>query len=111
MPTECRSRFGPCSRSTGKHCANVGFTLIELLVVVAIIVILAAMVLPTFASAKAKAWRIQCLSNEKQLIDAWALYSLDNHEALALNGGDLSVTSTRPHLWVYGGNHGDPPTL
>lgn len=111
MSMECRSGFGTGFRRAGKLHSNIAFTLIELLVVVAIIAILAAMVLPTLASAKAKAWRVQCLSNEKQLIAGWALYSLDNNERLVMNGGDLALISTRPHLWVYGGNHGDPQTL
>ena len=87
------------------------FTLVELLVVIAVIAILAALLLPALAGAKAQAARTQCLSNQKELAVAWALYTGDNKEAYALNGGDTATVSTRAHLWVYGGNHGDPETL
>ena len=88
-----------------------GFTLIELLVVIAIIAILAALLLPALASVKLHGYRVQCISNEKQLIAAWAMYPNDNNGKLALNGGDGATTSKQPHLWVHGGNHGAPDAL
>jgi len=95
----------------GRVLFHGAFTLIELLVVIAIIATLAALLLPALAGAKAQAYRINCVSNEKQMIVAWMIYSGDNNERLALNGGDSATTSTTPHLWVHGGNHGSPDTL
>lgn len=54
-----------------------GFTLIELLVVISIISILAAILFPTFASAKKKGQQVTCLNNLRQLGMAINLYCMD----------------------------------
>ncbi len=62
--------------------ARRGFTLIELLVVIAIIAILAAILFPVFAKARAKARQASCLSNSRQLATALASYQADNDDWL-----------------------------
>jgi prepilin-type N-terminal cleavage/methylation domain-containing protein/prepilin-type processing-associated H-X9-DG protein len=63
---------------------NSGFTLIELLVVIAIIAILAAILFPVFAQAKAAAKKTACLSNTKQIGIGLYMYLTDSDDALMM---------------------------
>ncbi|MGN6642150.1 MAG: prepilin-type N-terminal cleavage/methylation domain-containing protein [Verrucomicrobiota bacterium] len=77
------------------------FTLIELLVVIAIIAILAAMLLPALASAKARAYNVQCVSNLKQVMLGITLFANDNDDRLPYNivtatGAPTPATPTAP---------------
>ncbi len=68
--------FGPRAPRATRRAP--GFTLIELLVVIAIISILAAMLLPALARAKASAQRAACENNLRQLALATQIYWGDN---------------------------------
>jgi prepilin-type N-terminal cleavage/methylation domain-containing protein len=67
------------------------FTLIELLVVIAIIAILAAILFPVFAQAKASAKQIQALSNLRQLGTATFLYMGDYDDVIGRKWWDMHV--------------------
>src|SRR5437588_9687957 len=59
-----------------------GFTLIELLVVIAIIAVLAAILFPVFAKARANARKTSAISNLKQIGAAVLMYAQDYDENL-----------------------------
>jgi len=82
---------------------RLGFTLIELLVVIAIIAILAAILFPVFAKARAKAREIACISNLRQLGMSITMYAedCDGLYPYAVDPADYMT----PEIWA---NSGDP---
>ena len=78
------------SNAGARAPAGPAFTLIELLVVIAIIGILAALLLPALARAKARGAAAVCLNNTRQLHVAWSLYADEHNERLVYNLGGSS---------------------
>ena len=79
-----------------------GFTLIELLVVIAIIAILAAILFPVFAKARAKSWEASCLSNLKQIALGMLMYTQDYDGYYPINRYPAAMSSGPNHVyWQY----------
>src|SRR3954465_7214199 len=68
-----------------------GFSLIELLVVIGIIAILIGLILPALAGARRQANMVQCMSNLRQMGQAFKIYEIES------DGGVFPVPNHPTH--------------
>jgi len=106
-PRLVAAAYPPAAKASRSHrrfvarLVEAGFTLIELLVVIAIIAILAGLLLPALAKAKAKAKVIKCVSNERQIALGYLLYAGDQSDYLPVAGTEVPPNSgwVAPSRW------------
>jgi len=82
------------------------FTLVEMLVVVVVMVVLAGFLLPALAKARAKAHRISCISNLKQMGLAFRIFATDHGDRFPMqvwtNAAELTASEAFPLRYFVG---------
>jgi prepilin-type N-terminal cleavage/methylation domain-containing protein/prepilin-type processing-associated H-X9-DG protein len=92
------------------------FTLIELLVVIAIIALLAAIMLPALSKAKARAQRIACVNNLRQVGLGFRMWADDHDDAMPwrvalADGGSRQQAAAWMHFMVVSNEFGSARIL
>jgi prepilin-type N-terminal cleavage/methylation domain-containing protein len=85
-----------------------GFTLIELMIVILVILVLAAILIPQFGLARERARKASCVSNQRNLETAVAMWQTDN-PSTNLTGGTLNQSV--PTAAILSGGGGPQYTL
>src|SRR5256714_1601423 len=91
----------PFSSGLGRWSRRVrgAFTLVELLVVIGIIALLIAILLPALQKARESANRSACLSNVRQIVTGFIMYTNDNKGMLPFCA--LAPPSVRDEDWIW----------
>lgn len=99
----------PTPRVNGHPGGRSGFTLIELLVVIAILAVLAGLLLPALAKAKARGQSIACTGSLRQFQLAWQNYTDENQEVMPMNWVETVGDHWRslPGSWTLGNLRAD----
>jgi prepilin-type processing-associated H-X9-DG protein len=85
------------------------FTVIELIVVGAVVVVLAAMLIPMRAGVKVRSQLAGCLNNQKQLAMAWQMFANDNNDLITGMGDGGPNSSPPTWFWRPGTASGATP--
>jgi prepilin-type N-terminal cleavage/methylation domain-containing protein/prepilin-type processing-associated H-X9-DG protein len=88
------------------HGRRRGFTLVELLVVIGIIALLISILLPALNKARADAYRVRCLNQQRQLVLAWIMYNTSSKGKLPSSNTPQYPPSDNKGVWYWamGGN-------
>jgi type II secretory pathway pseudopilin PulG len=80
------------------------FSLADLIAVLAVVLVLAALQLPSAAGTRGKGQGATCLANHRQLVRAWQLYAEDNGGRLVgnLDGSGVTSLANSNKTWVLG---------